>query len=122
MLRVVHEKSGLCLAARVEEATTFFRRGLGLLGRSGLAAEEGLWLAPCRSIHTHFMRFPIDVLFLDARHQVVGLYEALRPWRITRSYRQAVGALELSAGAARRCGVALGDRLALKAAERDGHA
>lgn len=84
----------------------------GLLGRRGLGADEGLLLRPAGSIHTHFMRFPIDVVFLDREGRVVDVRSDVRPWRMARK-RGAKAVLELRAGEARRRGVAVGDVLAL---------
>lgn len=88
----------------------------GLLGRSGLEAGEGLLLRPAASIHTHFMRFAIDVVFLDDTGRVVELRESLGPWRMARR-RGAKAVLELRAGEARRRGIAVGDVLTLEARE-----
>jgi uncharacterized protein len=85
----------------------------GLLGRSGLPAGEGLLLRPAPSIHTAFMRFPIDALFLDRELRVLHVVERLRPWRMA-SKRGARAVLELSAGESARRGVRVGDRLELR--------
>jgi uncharacterized protein len=90
----------------------------GLMGRSGLPAGEGLLLRPAPSIHTAFMRFPIDALFLDRSLRVLAVVERLRPWR-TASRRSARAVLELAAGEAARRGVCVGDRLELR--DRRGH-
>lgn len=84
----------------------------GLLGRKSLPAGEGLLLRPAPSIHTAFMRFPIDVIFLDRDLQVVKVVETLDPWRVT-SARRAHAALELTAGEAAVRGVEIGDSLGL---------
>ena len=84
-------------------------RARGLLGRSGLAPGEGLWLAPCRQVHTCFMRFAIDVVFLDHGNQVLRLCRELAPWRFSPWVGGAVSALELAAGAAAH--LSPGDRL-----------
>jgi uncharacterized membrane protein (UPF0127 family)/CheY-like chemotaxis protein len=85
----------------------------GLLGLSGLPAGEGLLLSPAPAIHTAFMRFPIDALFLDRDLRVVEIVERLRPWRIA-SKRKARAVLELSAGECARRGVKIGDTLELR--------
>jgi uncharacterized membrane protein (UPF0127 family) len=85
----------------------------GLMGRSGLPAGEGLLLRPAPSIHTAFMRFPIDALFLDRSLRVLAVVERLRPWR-TASKRSARAVLELASGEAARRGVRVGDRLELR--------
>jgi uncharacterized protein len=84
----------------------------GLLGRHALPAGEGLLLQPAGSVHTAFMRFPIDVVFLDRNLQVVKVVEHLRPWR-TAAARHAKSTLELAAGETAARGVCVGDRLGL---------
>jgi uncharacterized membrane protein (UPF0127 family) len=82
----------------------------GLLGRSHLPEGEGLLLEPAYAIHTAFMRFPIDVVFLDSHMRVMKVVDSLPPWR-TAGAHQAFSVLELSAGEASRRGVRVGDRL-----------
>src|SRR5438105_13488455 len=84
----------------------------GLIGRSGLPAGEGLLLTGEPGIHTAFMQFPIDAVFLDRNLRVLGIVERLRPWRVA-ARRRARAVLELSAGECARCGVQIGDRLEL---------
>ena len=102
--------NGRVVCARCIVAETPLLRMKGLLGRSGLAEDEGLLLRPASSIHTWFMRFPIDAVFLDRELTVVGIAEALRPWRFA-ARRGAKAVLELPAGAAARGGLRPGDRL-----------
>lgn len=104
-------RQGAVVALRVEEASTWSRRLKGLLGRSQLEAGEGLHIVPCNSIHMFFMRFAIDVAFLDAGGRVVRAIHAIKPWRATRVYLDAYSALELEAGALARSGTAEGDVL-----------
>lgn len=82
----------------------------GLLGRRNLPEGEGLLLEPAPAIHTAFMRFPIDVVFLDAYMRVIKVVDSLPPWR-SAAARSARAVLELAAGQARHRGVTLGDRL-----------
>jgi len=82
----------------------------GLLGRSGLADGEGILLRPAGSIHTFFMRFAIDAVFLDRDLVVVGIEPSLVPWR-TAKRRGAKVVVELASGECERRGVAIGDRL-----------
>jgi uncharacterized protein len=94
-------------------AATFFTRLRGLLDRKGLAPGEGLLIRPASSIHTFFMRFPIDVVFVDRGGVVVKLVSNLRPWRVALG-RGGRDVLELRAGEADSRGIRLGDRLALR--------
>lgn len=110
LLRVVCVESGAILGDRIARADTFRLRLLGLLPRRGLAWGEGLLLEPCNAIHTFFMRFPIDVLFLDRDGRVVAAVPALPPWRARRA-GNAVRVLELPAGTLGRTGVGAGATL-----------
>lgn len=85
----------------------------GLLGRRSLSWDEGLWLEPASSVHTWFMRFPIDVVFVDRESRVVRIVQALPAWRMA-AKRGARSVLELPAGAAERWGLAEGDVLRLE--------
>lgn len=99
------------LATHVERAVTFCTRLRGLLGRRSLEPGEGLQIEPCDGIHTFFMRFPIDVIFLDRSGVVLETREQLRPWRATRIVRGAHSVLELPAGMIRATSTRCGDRV-----------
>ncbi|HET8537496.1 MAG TPA: DUF192 domain-containing protein [Solirubrobacteraceae bacterium] len=85
----------------------------GLLGRSGMDADEGLLIRPTNSVHMFFMRFAIDVVFLDRDLAVKKIVGTLRPWRMA-GCRGARAALELPAGSAALRGIAVGERLVLE--------
>jgi uncharacterized membrane protein (UPF0127 family) len=104
---------GRVVVRRCELADGFFSRFRGLLGRRGLDSGEGLLLSPSSSVHTMFMRFPIDVVFLDRDRKVVGVRHGVRPWRVAGA-RRAVAALELPVGAAAEAGVEEGEVLVLE--------
>jgi len=91
-------------------ADRMLSRMRGLLGRRGLDSGEGLLIRPAPSIHTFFMRFPIDAVFLSRDGEVLKIAENVGPWR-TRSSRRAFAVLELAAGEATRRGLAVGSRL-----------
>src|SRR5437762_2631045 len=99
----------VCTAALADNPLTRLR---GLLGRASMPFGEGLLIRPAPSIHTLFMRFAIDAIFLDADLRVLGVEEGLRPWRAA-GRRGARAVLELPAGAAARCGVREGETLTL---------
>jgi hypothetical protein len=94
-------------------ADTPLSRLRGLLGRDELAPDEGLLLTPESSVHTWFMRFPIDLVFLEADLTVLAVRESVRPWR-TAGHRGSRSVLELPAGTCEQRGLRPGDRLALE--------
>jgi len=110
-MRVVNRTRGTVVGERVRTAGTYLSRLVGLLGTAAIGDGEGLWIVPCRSVHTFGMRYPIDVAFLDAGGVVVGILEGFPPNRLGRVVRDARGALELRAGTLAATGTAPGDRL-----------
>lgn len=105
--------TGAVVARRVRRADSFAQRLVGLLGRTGLESDEGLWIEPCDSIHTFFMRFPIDVAFVDRSGVVLRRLDGLPPWRATRLHARARACVELAPGVLERAGVREGSRLLL---------
>lgn len=104
-------RGGVVLATRARSAATPWSRLVGLLGRACLRPGEALHLEPCTSVHTLFMRFTIDVLYLDRDRRVVKAVPALRPFRWSWGGRHAHSALELPAGTLAATGTAHGDTL-----------
>jgi uncharacterized membrane protein (UPF0127 family) len=109
--RVVCER---CLVA--DNALTRMR---GLLGRTGLEFGEGLLIRPAGSIHTFFMRFPIDVVFVSRAGEVLKVARSVPPWR-TSAARSAKVVIELGAGEADRNGISVGTRLDLSGSAASG--
>jgi uncharacterized protein len=105
---------GAVLCERCVVADTPFARMRGLLGRKSLGREEGVLLRPAGSVHTFFMRFAIDAVFLDRDLRVLGVADRLRPWRAA-GRRGAKAVLELAAGESERRGLRVGDELELRA-------
>ena len=107
----LRREDGRVICETCTVADTTMRRLRGLLGRSGLRGGEGIVLRPAWSIHTGFMRFPIDVVFLDPDLTVIHIAHALSPWK-TASIRGAREIVELPAGECERRGLEIGDRVA----------
>lgn len=95
-------------------ASTPFKRMKGLLGRKSLGEKEALIIKPCNSIHTFFMRFPIDVLFVDKDNKVIKAISNIKPFRISGVYFGAAFVVELSAGTIKRTHTAESDFLSLQ--------
>jgi uncharacterized membrane protein (UPF0127 family) len=109
---LVNQRTGVCIATAVERAVTRAARRRGLLGRDGLAASCALMLEPCPAVHTAFMRFAIDVVFLDREGYAVKIVRDLAPWRIAVAAR-AHSVVEMAAGSLAHLDLVTGDRLFL---------
>ena len=103
---------GAVVCARCEVAERMIPRMRGLLGRDGLGPGEGMLLRPAPSIMTFFMRFPIDVVFIDKAQTIMKIAHSLKPWR-TVGARRSAAALELPAGTAAALGLEPGMTLVL---------
>jgi uncharacterized membrane protein (UPF0127 family) len=110
--RLINARSGKAIATEIELALTRAARRRGLLHRDGLSTTAALVLSPCLAVHTAFMRFAIDVVFVDRAGRVTRIVRRLQPWRLTASFR-AYATIELAAGALDRHEIAVGDRLYL---------
>ena len=111
MARILNVSKGTVVAEDVAVARSLWGRFRGLMLRREMAPDEALLIEPSASIHTAFMRFPIDVVFLDREKQVVKVAANVRPFRAALS--RGHSALELNAGSAGRANVAEGDRLVI---------
>ncbi len=114
-MRITNTRNNRLLADRCRLAASAVTRLVGLLNKSSLDAGEGLLIRPCSSVHTMFMRFPIDVVFLDPEGKVLRVYTPLKPWRSSRIVRGAKQTLELPAGAVAASDTRVGDRLVIDA-------
>jgi len=100
------------LALAADVADTSAKRRTGLLQHERLEAGEGLWIVPCESVHTFFMKFPIDLVYIDKRKKVRKVRHAVPAWRMS-ACLVAHSVLELPAGTARASGTMAGDELAI---------
>lgn len=98
------------LADAADLADTSEKRRTGLLKHTGLAPGEGLWIVPCESVHTFFMKFPIDIIYLDKKLKVKKVRHAVPAWRLS-ACLSAHSVLELPAGAAAQAKTEVGDVL-----------
>ncbi len=110
-MKIVNETRGTVVAERAEVARSFWTRFRGLMGRRELPTGGGMLIEPNGSIHTFWMRFPIDVIFTDRQGIVVGLREAMPPNRPFAGARGANGTIELPAGTIQASRTERGDRL-----------
>lgn len=97
----------------VELADTPAARRTGLLGRKSLGPGQGLWIVPCEGIHTFFMGFSIDVVYVDRKRRVCKTVPSLRPWRLSVCL-PAHSVVELAAGSIATSGTRKGDQLEIR--------
>jgi uncharacterized membrane protein (UPF0127 family) len=116
-MRVVNRTRQIVLATDVRQAANPWSRMTGLLGRATFGPGEGLHITPCIAVHTLFLRFPIDVLFLDRNGSVVRTAATVRPFRCVWGSRRAYSALELPAGTITATATAVGDRVTFDQAD-----
>jgi len=115
-LRALNQTRATVLCENLEDAGGMAGKSRGLLGRDGLEAEAGMLfeagrLEPFMCMHMLFMRFAIDIVFLDRDGRVIRINHNLRPWRISSIVWGACRALELAAGAAARSQTEIGDQI-----------
>jgi uncharacterized membrane protein (UPF0127 family) len=111
------------VATNVAVANSYFRRLVGLLGktRRWARAGQGLWIVPSHGVHTIGMLFPIDLIFLDREKNVVRLEEHVKPFRISIGSLRTHSVLELPAHTVFRTGTCVGDQLEFLKAENNGN-
>jgi uncharacterized protein len=119
-IRAINRTRGTVVCERLETADGVMSRGRGLVGRAGLDAGAGMLfdagrLLPIMWMHMFFMRFAIDILFLDAAGRVLKIDHRLKPWRLSSIAIGARRALELAAGAAAGSDTQVGDLIELEA-------
>lgn len=98
------------LSENILLADTLWSRLIGLMFKKELLEADGLMLDPCRSIHTFFMRYSLDIVFINSKNEIIKIIRDLKPWRMTWIYLNACKTLELPAGKLPQ-DVSIGDRL-----------
>ena len=109
-VQLLGQETGRVIVARLEVASSLWTQTVGLMGRREFAADSGLWIPHCNGIHTAFVRFPIDVMFLDGQMRAVRLVPALSPWRVVGPVRGAKSVVELPAGSLRQKQIVVGQQ------------
>ena len=112
-LALRNTRTGTVVVTRLEAAFDSASRNRGLLGRTGLPPDHALVIAPCGGIHTFFMKFPIDVMFVARDGTVRRIASAVRPWRLVLSPRS-FAVIETAAGVIGASGTQPGDRLTVE--------
>ena len=111
-MTLLNERNQRSVATSVQLADTRRARRKGLLGRDSMRVDEAMVITPCVAVHTAFMRFAIDVVFVDRDGRAVQIVQDMQPWRMAASLK-GYAVIELAAGRVKSCGVQLGDRLSI---------
>jgi len=107
----IKEGEKILIADKVRIADSFWTRFKGLMFTKSLDENQGLWISSCNSVHMSFMRYPIDVLFLNKENCIESVLHSLKPWFGFGFCKKAESCLELAAGTAERFNLASGDNL-----------
>ncbi|MCU0666755.1 MAG: DUF192 domain-containing protein [Candidatus Omnitrophica bacterium] len=97
-MRITNLTSGVCLAQNAAVADSLFSRMKGLLGKESLSYGQALILQPCNSVHTFFMKFSLDLIFVNKENRIIKIIANLKPWRLSGVYLQAAYVIEFPAG------------------------
>ena len=111
MKKLWNKTQNTLLIPELKVATSFADRGIGLLKRDSLLESEGLWIHRCNSIHTFFMRFPIDCVFVNKDLVVDDLVENVSPWRLVLPRWHSRSVIELKSGSINKFKIKKGDQL-----------
>ena len=113
-MKIINKTRNIVLAEEGSIADCVFSRMKGLLGKKELNKGEALVIKPCNSIHTFFMRFPIDVLFVGKDSRVVKAISCLKPFCLSAIYLNASFTIELPSGTIQSSSTQAGDQISLQ--------
>lgn len=111
MAQLLNQSKNIVLAEEVEIAAHFWARLKGLLGREDLSPGLVLWIHQCNSIHTWFMKFPIDVIFADKNLKICAVFPNIEPWQFIFPVHRASSVFEFTAGDLKKKNLEVGDQL-----------
>lgn len=111
LAELFNQSKNVLLVSDLDIAKSIWQRGRGLLGKNNLADHEALWISFGISIHTFFMRFSIDCVFMDKNKKVRALYKNIPPWRIVGPVWGAWSVIEMPAGKIDNLKIEIGDQL-----------
>jgi uncharacterized membrane protein (UPF0127 family) len=110
---VLKNESNETILQKLKVADDMWSRMIGLMGKKYLSDMDGLWITPCNSIHTFFMKMAIDVIFLSNDQTVVAVYKSIKPWRMTRIVWRASSVIEAKANTIADM-IKIGDKLRME--------
>lgn len=114
LIKLINTNNNQIIGNKISYANTPYRRFIGLMGKKSLEDGEGIFLTPCNSIHMMFMKFPIDIIFLDRKNKILHITENIQPWKISRIVFMAQSVLELPVGTVQKTQTKIGDILTIE--------
>ncbi|MFC3041559.1 DUF192 domain-containing protein [Virgibacillus xinjiangensis] len=112
-IRLINKETGEIIAREVRVADRFWSRLKGLMFTKNMQESTGLHITPCASIHTFFMNYSIDILYLNREKEIVGIEENLEKGKIGKRFKQVRSVIELPAGTIKNTSTAIGQTVAL---------
>ncbi len=113
MLSLKNKTNGTIVVSNVVEANNFFKRLKGLMFTKELSSQTAMYIRPCNGVHTYFMNYAIDVLYLDINNKIIAIDKDMKPWKLGRLHKNAVAVVELSNGMIEKNHVEIGHVLEL---------
>ena len=110
-MKVLNISKNTILGDKIDLANTFIKRFLGLMPRKFLNHGEGLIINPCSSIHMFFMKFAIDVLFVDKNNKIIYIEKCIKPWKVSKTIWKAKFVVELPDGTIENSKTEVGDNI-----------
>lgn len=114
-MKLINQNRSTILSTKVHIAKNFNARLKGLMFSKPLTSDHCLWISQCKSVHSCFMKFTLDILFVDKKLKVVKIIKALKPWRLTPLYIKADSVFEFNSGKLNN--IKVGDQLLLQKTE-----
>ncbi|HEY9059161.1 MAG TPA: DUF192 domain-containing protein [Pseudobacteroides sp.] len=110
-MKLINKSKGTIISSNLAVADSFIKRFSGLMAKRELPSGSGLLLTKCNSIHMCFMKFSLDIIFIDDSMKVVHLIKAIPPWRVSGIVRSAKSTIELPVGTIDVSSTEIGDLL-----------
>lgn len=111
MAVLMNKTTGQILIPQLHTASNFWSRGIGLLRHKTLPMDEALWIHRCNDVHTFFMKFSIDCVFVDKTLKVTKIFKDVKPGRLILPVRGASSVFEMASGCVDKMGINVGDQL-----------
>lgn len=111
LYKIINSHKAEMIVDQLEKVTSIYKRGKGLLGRERLDDSQALWISPCNNIHTFFMKFSIDCIFLDKKMVIQKTKSNIKPYRVAGPFWKSYSVIEFQAGTIEKYKLSIGDQL-----------